>query len=173
MILTHYKEKGKKIESEKEKAVLLCLHDEDRKSIREIAKQTKNYGNEVSKTGVSKIIDKYMEFGIIKVRAESENKFSIDKGKIHIKSFDMEMLKQLMTPATLALFLICFPLAYASSINAIYMALGGVLVFIPQLVYSVYKILKMPQGKEIFVLIKEKVDPSKWQPLAKHEKPMS
>jgi hypothetical protein len=172
MALFQHPEERRKIDSEKEKAVLLCLYDGDRTSIRDVAKQTKNYGNDVSKTGVAKILDRFVELGVVRVKSESENKFSLNRNKVYVKSFDMELLKQLMTPAAVALFFICFPVAFMF-VTAVYIAVGGVLVFLPQLVYSMWKILRIPAGKEVFVMVKEKpANPTKWQfPQKKEIKP--
>jgi hypothetical protein len=150
-----------RVESEKEKSVLLCLYNNSKANIRDIVGEIgKTYGHPISVQGVANIIDKYA--GIIRV-SNSQNKYSVDKSKVRIKSFDMELFKQSLTPAVVALFFICFPLAFIFGIYALWVAVGGVLLFIPQMTYTVYKILKAPEHKEIYVSTSDKkLDTSKW-----------
>ncbi|MFQ6068012.1 MAG: winged helix-turn-helix transcriptional regulator [Candidatus Bathyarchaeia archaeon] len=135
---------GEKL-TEGEKKVVLCLEKENRKNYSEIARETG-----LSVQGTKNIIRRLRDEGVIKDNPNSKyERYSLDREKVHIRRFSTDLFKELMLPVTIGIFLTMF-LAFTFKENALLFLMGGVIVFVPQLLYTLYRILATEEEIDIY-----------------------
>ncbi len=141
--------------TEGEKKVVLSLLQENRKSYYEIAKVTG-----LSIEGVRKIIKKLEKRGIVEHNPNSDyDRFVLRRDRVVVKkSFFVKtsskrnvysILKELLFPSLLGL-IISFILSFPLKENSVILTIGGLVVFIPQFLYSFYKVLHCEEEIEVY-----------------------
>jgi len=128
-----------------ESRIVIALEKKNRKTYSEIARITG-----LSVQGTKNIIRKLKDEGIVKENPNSPNgRYILNRKTVYIKRFSTDLFKQLMLPVVIGMFLTIF-LAFFFKENAFIFAMGGTIVFFPQLLYTLYKILGTEDIIEVF-----------------------
>ena len=134
----------KKVESEAEKKIILALLERDRESYSDIAR-----ASGLSVTWVKKKIPKLIGEGIVK-EVGGKYRYRLNRGKIKVVLFSWEKMKELSMPSVIGMVLNIFAsLSFGS--NAYIFALGGMTVFLFQIVYSIWKIYHATEIVDVYI----------------------
>jgi len=82
--------------------------------------------------------------------AVDEYTLKLNKNKVKIKRFSWEIMKQFMVPVTYGI-VVNFLISFAFGFDAIVFVLGGTVVFMSQLLYTLWKILKTEEIIEVYL----------------------
>ena len=136
----------KKVEDETEKKIILALSERNYDSYSSLSEKVN-----ISRQWLKEKIKK-MEVENIVTNKPINNKpsFGLNKKRVKIKKFSLELFKQLIMLPTFGL-LFNFILAFYFGVNSLIFIFGGLSVFTPQFLYSFYKILSTEEGYEVFV----------------------
>ena len=135
-----------KIEDENEKKIILALSEKNYDSYLSLSEATK-----ISRPWLKKKIKKLELENVVKVKTVNKRSlFTLNKKKVKIKKFSWELLKQLLAFPSMALIII-FMLMFYFGVCAFPFVLGGIVVFISQIIYAIYKMLRMKETIEIFL----------------------
>ena len=139
----------KLVEGETEKYVLLALYESDLPSYGEIARTVnKKFGIKISKMSAHNIFKKYEKLGIMK---RKENGFySLDKNKVKIKLFSIELLKDSIFPALIG-FVITLILSTIFYENSFWIVLSGLIVFLMQFLRFLQRVFTTTETRLVFV----------------------
>lgn len=137
----------RKLEDETEKKILLALSEKDYDSYSALAERV-DLSRVWLKEKIKKMeVEKWVEHKSV----DNKTLFRLNKKRVKVKKFSMELFRQLIMLPTLGLFFNFLLAFYFGLGGAMVFIFGGVSVFLPQFLYSFYKILKTEEGYEIFV----------------------
>ena len=97
------------------------------------------------KTHVLALLKKLNDLGAV-----DEYTLKLNKNKVKIKRFSWEIMKQFMVPVTYGI-VVNFLISFAFGFDAIVFVLGGTVVFMSQLLYTLWKILKTEEIIEVYL----------------------
>jgi len=136
------------VKNEKERALLLSLYDSERGSFKRIAISVEKYGVELSRQGARKIFKRFEKKGI--TFKNSENNYTLNKKRVKIKLFSIEILKKMIFPSTFG-FIIAVTITPLLKDLALYLLWGSLIVFFPQLFYTIYVILTTHETRLVYI----------------------
>ena len=139
------------VESEGEKYVLLALSQSDLPSYNAIARTVfEKFGKKISRMGVHWIFKKYEKLGIAK--RKDNGYYSVDKSKIKIKLFSIELLKDSVFPALIGLIISLF-LSTVFYESSFWIILGGLIVFLFQFLRFLLKVFTTRETRLVFISV--------------------
>jgi len=131
-----------KVQNEKEKNLLIFLNE--RKSCNKFSEASEACS--MSRKWLKRLLKKYKDLGVIKW----DGSFSLRRGRVKIKRFSWEVFKEMTTGVLLGIFLnIIFTILLRPTGFVFF--LGGLMVLIPQVIYSFYRILSSKEVIEVWV----------------------
>ncbi|MHA1866385.1 MAG: hypothetical protein ACTSWZ_07755 [Candidatus Heimdallarchaeaceae archaeon] len=139
-----------KVKNEAEKKLILALYEKGADSVSELHERTG-----VSRKWIKKLLQKYESQKIVNYNLSSKKKrFTLNKKYVMIKSLSWEILKEYLIPIAIGLFVLLLISGFLFSLFSLYsflIILGGVIVSISQIVYSIIKLLRTPETKEVWI----------------------
>lgn len=132
-----------KIKSEKVKNLILYLEQHGK---------CDNYSEVAEATGMSRrylkmVLRKYNDMGVIHWNGRV---FWLNKKRIKISRFSSEIVKQLVMPVTAGMFTNLM-IAFTFGLEAMLFIMGGLIVFLPQIIYTLWKIALTKEVIEVYI----------------------